>query len=73
MNLEKWRSFKDKLLFDVDTEKKMEKNGINVAELRKILPDYEMTSSLNHTVTVILSIFSILIPLIQPILKIFRL
>jgi len=69
----KWRSFKDKLLFDVDTEKKMEKNGINVAELRKILPDYEMTSSLNHTVTVILSIFSILIPLIQPILKIFRL
>lgn len=60
----KWRSFKDKVMFDLATETEMKANGVNVQELRQIIPEYEIASSFNHTITIIFSTLSLIFPLL---------
>ena len=64
-DFETWRSFKDKVMFDTATQEKMKANSINVEELRKIIPEYEIASSLNHVITILLSGASFFLPLFK--------
>ncbi len=65
LEFETWRSFKDKVMFDKFTNDIMEKNGVDTENLRKIIPEYEVASSLNHAVTIILSGLSFFLPLFK--------
>ena len=66
---EMWRDFKERVLFDTAMETKMKDAGIDVDALRKAIPDYEIASSLNHSVTVVLSGISLFLPVLNPLIK----
>ena len=60
-----WKILKSSILFDKETGNKLERNGVKIEELKKEIPNYEIASSLNHIVTMILTALSFVFPFLK--------
>lgn len=65
IRFKKWDKFKQRILYDKNTEKILAENNIDVGELRKFIPPYEIASSVNQTVSILLSAVSFFLPLLK--------
>ncbi len=69
IKLKNWDIFKQRILYDELTKATLEKNNINVDELRKFIPPYEIASSVNKAVSILLSSVSFFLPLLKVLLQ----
>ena len=69
IKLAKWDTFKQHILYDEAMKTKLEANKINVDELRKFIPPYEIASSVNKAVSIGLSSISFFLPLLKVLLQ----